>query len=81
MASNVANLYETDIGLSITGIAGPTGGSDDKPIGLYYVGIFIKGQFFSEMYQSKINDRKINREISSMTALNVLRLKIKENYE
>ena len=81
MAINVANLYETDIGLSITGIAGPTGGSDDKPIGLYYVGIFIKGQFFSEMYQSKINDRKINREISSMTALNLLRLKIKENYE
>tara|TARA_Y100001935_G_scaffold83435_1_gene69411 strand:- start:420 stop:1676 length:1257 start_codon:yes stop_codon:yes gene_type:complete len=81
MANNVANLYETDIGLSITGIAGPTGGSDDKPIGLYYVGIFIKGHFFSEMYQSKINDRKINREISSIAALNLLRLKIKENYE
>ncbi|MAA51244.1 MAG: damage-inducible protein CinA, partial [Candidatus Marinimicrobia bacterium] len=54
---------------------------DDKPIGLYYVGIFIKGHFFSEMYQSKINDRKINREISSIAALNLLRLKIKENYE
>lgn len=81
MAYNVANLYETDIGLSITGIAGPTGGSDDKPIGLYYVGIFIKGHFYSQMYQSKINDRKINRETSSMAALNLLRLKIKENYE
>ena len=81
MAENVATFHETDIGLSITGIAGPTGGSADKPIGLYYVGIFIKGQVYSEMYQSKINDRKINREISSMTALNLLRLKIKENYE
>ena len=40
MAYNVANLYETDIGLSITGIAGPTGGSDDKPIGLYYVDFY-----------------------------------------
>ena len=39
--------------------------------------IFIK-DIFSKMYQSKINDRKINRESSSMSALNLLRLKIKE---
>lgn len=39
MASNVRTLAGSDIGIGITGIAGPTGGSDDKPVGLVYIAI------------------------------------------
>lgn len=44
MAKGAALRAQADIGISTTGIAGPTGGSDDKPIGLVYVAIYFKGQ-------------------------------------
>lgn len=39
MAEGVKKLANADIGASTTGIAGPTGGTDEKPVGLVYVGI------------------------------------------
>ncbi len=42
MAENIRKLSKVDIGLSTTGIAGPTGGSREKPIGLVYIGISTK---------------------------------------
>ena len=39
MAEGVKKLANADIGASTTGIAGPTGGTEEKPVGLVYVGI------------------------------------------
>lgn len=39
MAQGAARVSDSDIGLSTTGIAGPGGGSADKPVGLVYIGI------------------------------------------
>ena len=39
MAQGVRLLADADIGISTTGIAGPTGGSPDKPVGLVYLGV------------------------------------------
>lgn len=39
MAEGVRRKFETDIGLSSTGIAGPTGGTPEKPVGLVWVGL------------------------------------------
>ncbi len=39
MAEGVRRIAKTDIGLSVTGIAGPTGGMPDKPIGLVFIGL------------------------------------------
>ena len=39
MAQGVRRLMNTDIGISDTGIAGPTGGTPEKPVGLFYLGL------------------------------------------
>ncbi len=39
MAENIRRMFKADIGLSTTGIAGPTGGSPTKPVGLVWLGI------------------------------------------
>ena len=39
MAENIRNKFNADIGLSTTGIAGPTGGTPTKPVGLVWLGI------------------------------------------
>jgi len=39
MAKNAASLMGADLGLSVTGIAGPSGGSKEKPVGLVYIGL------------------------------------------
>ena len=44
MAEGVRNLFDTDVGLSTTGIAGPTGGTPQKPVGLVYMGFSFKGE-------------------------------------
>jgi nicotinamide-nucleotide amidase len=44
MAEGIAKAAGTDIGLSVTGIAGPGGGTEEKPVGLVYVGLYIKGK-------------------------------------
>ena len=38
MAVQVRNIFDSDIGVSVTGISGPGGGTKDKPVGLAYVG-------------------------------------------
>jgi len=39
MAEGVRRLMNTDIGLSDTGVAGPTGATPEKPVGLFYIGL------------------------------------------
>ena len=42
MAINIKNIANTHIGVSITGIAGPDGGSEEKPVGLVYIGVSME---------------------------------------
>jgi len=42
MASGVAKAFDADVGVSVTGIAGPGGGTPEKPVGLVYIGISWK---------------------------------------
>ncbi len=67
MAEGIRSRLKTDIGVSVTGIAGPGGGTPDKPVGLVYVGLASeKGAITKEL--RLLGNRK---RIRTITALNV----------
>ncbi len=72
MAEGVRQHGGVDFGISTTGIAGPTGGTKEKPVGLLYVGVANEYRSFSKKFVF-FKDRLINKERSVQAALNLLR--------
>jgi nicotinamide-nucleotide amidase len=72
MAEGVRRGGGTDIGLSTTGIAGPSGGSDAKPVGLVYIGYSDSGRTVTEKHIF-LRDRLWNKERFAMAALDLAR--------
>lgn len=68
MAEGVRLLSSTDWGLSVTGIAGPTGGTAEKPVGLVYIGVASPEESKVFRYQF-VGDRDENRRRSTWAAL------------
>lgn len=80
MATGVRKILATDWGVSITGIAGPGGGSPEKPVGLVYIGISnSEGTRHLECRFGQQKDRDWIRLMSRNTALDVLRRVLLEN--
>ncbi len=75
MAIGVQSCLGTSWGISITGIAGPGGGTPTKPVGLVYIGIASPdGQVFHVPYQAgSTRGRESIRDVSASTALDLLR--------
>ena len=77
MALGVQQRLGTDWGISITGIAGPGGGTKTKPVGLVYIGLAdSQGKVDSFECRFGNRDRDIIRSLSSYTALDKLRRKL-----
>ena len=72
MAQGIAKTAGTNIGLSTTGIAGPEGGSMEKPVGLVYVGLFMNGEVKTKMLRLS-GDRQRIRQRATMQLLDWLR--------
>ncbi|MBU3129055.1 competence/damage-inducible protein A [Clostridium tagluense] len=72
MAQGIAKTAGTNIGISTTGIAGPDGGSIEKPVGLVYVGLSINGEVKTKMLKLS-GDRQKIRERATMQLLDWLR--------
>lgn len=68
MAVNIKKLLNTDLGIAITGIAGPDGGSKEKPVGLVYIGLAFQEDV--EVYRLELKgDREENKWQSTEYAL------------
>ncbi len=68
MVRGVAKLMKTDLAISISGIAGPGGGSTHKPVGTIWTAYYIKGRVHTKLLQLK-GSRDENRLEASRLAL------------
>jgi nicotinamide-nucleotide amidase len=75
MARGVRHRAKTDFGLAVTGIAGPDGGSEEKPVGLVYIA--LADDAHTEHKRLKIpGDRELVRWRASQAALDMLRRRL-----
>ena len=65
MAEGVGAATGADIGLSVTGIAGPTGGSPEKPVGTVYIGLANKAGTFFRKFQFSGGRLEIKEQTST----------------
>ena len=78
MADNVRKLMKTDYSVSVSGIAGPDGGTSEKPVGTVWIAVASEDQTIAKKFQfGDIRERNIQR--ASLAALNMLRLYISGN--
>lgn len=72
MAARLSDRIKTDITVSVTGIAGPGGGSEEKPVGTVYIGLFYKNTVSAHLHHFEGNRTQI-REMTASTALDTVR--------
>ena len=73
MAENVRSKLDSDLGLAITGIAGPRGGTDEKPVGLTYIALADGKDTMVKEFRF-LTERILNKNASCQAALNMVRL-------
>lgn len=72
MASSAAKTAGCDAALSVTGVAGPDGGTAECPVGQVYIGCCLRGETVTESYQFA-GDRRAVREAATRQALLLLK--------
>ena len=75
MASGIRRMAGTDIGISTTGIAGPTGGSDEKPVGLVWIGYSDAGGDLALKFNFGDHRTRV-KERATQAALELIRRRI-----
>ncbi len=72
MVLGAVSRYDADVAVSVTGIAGPEGGTEEKPVGLVYIGCYVCGEL--AVYECHFTGtREKIRETTVVTALNLVR--------
>ena len=72
MVNNLSKISKTKVCISVTGVAGPQGGSKQKPVGLVYVGIKIKNKVIVNKYNFKNKGRVFIQKQTVKKSLNLL---------
>lgn len=75
MAEGVRELLRADIGISTTGIAGPTGGTVDKPVGTVWVA-YADARGTHAMLLHLVTERILNKELTTTALLNAVRRRL-----
>jgi len=73
MAQGARRISGASYAISTTGVAGPTGGSDDKPVGTVCVGLATPEKVVARRLHFPFGQRSMNKSIFGMVALNMLR--------
>lgn len=79
MARGAALMNDADVSVAVTGIAGPDGGTKEKPVGLVYIACYVKGKTYVKEFHF-YGTREMIREKAMIHALDMLRCTIMENY-
>ena len=72
MVKNLAKISKANISISITGVAGPKGGTKKKPVGLVYVGIKKNNKILVKKYLFKNKNRNLIQKNTVNKALNLI---------
>ena len=80
MAENGREKLGIDYCISVSGIAGPTGGTSEKPVGTVWIGIATPEKTHSKQFNFGLN-RERNIQASVLAALNFLRLILTDKYQ
>jgi nicotinamide-nucleotide amidase len=75
MAIAVREKMNTDYGVSVSGIMGPSGQTEEKPLGMVWIGVANKEKVYSKVLYLRF-DRSRNIEVTATQAINLLRLLI-----
>ncbi|WP_436515869.1 competence/damage-inducible protein A [Ekhidna sp. To15] len=75
LAENVRKTLKSDVGVSVSGVAGPGGGSEEKPVGTVWIGYSDKNKSVAKKFRF-IRDREINIKYSAIAALNMIRINL-----
>lgn len=70
MLLGLNKLFKNDVGISVTGVAGPDGGTKDKPVGLVYIGVGFNGKSDVKRFEFS-GDRETIRERAAKAALSM----------
>lgn len=80
MAEGARKLMKTDFAIATSGIAGPDGGTPEKPVGTLWIACAMEGRIIAKKMQMA-NQRDTNIQYGSVVALNLLRKMINGDYE
>ncbi|MFX1569893.1 MAG: CinA family protein [Promethearchaeota archaeon] len=78
LAYNLRVLSNVDIGIGISGIAGPTGGTPEKPVGLVYIGISTEKETFTHKFNFKTDRITFKKKVLEKIIEILEKLSLKE---